>query len=218
MTRLFAPGCALMLYKPHLAERLRGLVAERVGPVEYLHACCRHVPPLPPGAEVVNVCPGCDRRYRQNYEHATTVSAWEIVAGHASVALPDYGGRPMSVLDACPTRDQARVHDAVREVVRRMNVTLVEPKRTRAEGTCCGDSLWGEAPADRVADAMRRKAATMPADEIVVYCVTCAKAMALGGKRPRYLVDLVFGEETAPGVTDPTEWHRQLDEYIESHI
>ena len=125
MTRLFAPGCALMLYKPHLAERLRGLVAERVGPVEYLHTCCRHVPPLPPGAEVVNVCPGCDRRYRQNYEAAATVSALEVVAAHPSVVLPDYGGRAMSILDACPTRDQARVHDAVREVVRRMNIRLI---------------------------------------------------------------------------------------------
>jgi hypothetical protein len=38
-----------------------------------------------------------------------------------------------------------------------------------------------------------------------------------GGKRPRYLVDLLFGEETVPGVCDPDAWLAQVDAFIEEH-
>jgi hypothetical protein len=37
--------------------------------------------------------------------------------------------------------------------------------------------------------------------------------MAIGGRNPRYMVDLLFSEETDPQITDTVEWHRQIDEY-----
>lgn len=57
----------------------------------------------------------------------------------------------------------------------------------------------------------------MPADEVLVYCVSCAKAMFIGGKRPHYLIDLLFNEETIPKTLDPDLWHQELDAFIESH-
>jgi len=217
MKRLFAPGCALMLYKPHLAERLHGLLVRNAGPMAMSLTCCRHIPPLPSGTEVINICPGCDRRYRENYPESGTASLWELLAGSAFFPFPDYQGREMTILDACPTRDQARVHDAVRELVRRMNITLREPRLTRTQSTCCGDSFWGTIPTEKVVLQMKKKAAKMPADEVVVYCVSCSKAMFVGGKRPRYLVDLLFGEDTLPGTCDPDPWHKEVDDYVASH-
>jgi Fe-S oxidoreductase len=217
MTKLFAPGCALMIYKPQLARRLHDILTGHFGFVDTLLTCCRHVPPLPSGAEVINVCPGCDRRYRGNYEDASTVSLWEVIAEHNLLSLPDYGRREMSIIDACPTRDQTSVHDAVRELARRMNIELVEPSATKTKSTCCGDSLWGNAPVGQVVNQMKRKAATMPVEDIIVYCVSCAKAMFVGGKRPRYLIDLLFEEDTVPQTYEPGAWHAQLDGFIGSH-
>ena len=57
----------------------------------------------------------------------------------------------------------------------------------------------------------------MPEDEVVVYCVSCIKAIAIGGRRPKYMVDLLFGEETEPQVTETVEWHKQIDEYVAAH-
>jgi hypothetical protein len=65
--------------------------------------------------------------------------------------------------------------------------------------------------------AMRKRAAQKPADEVVVYCVSCMKAMSLGGRKPRYLVDLLFGEDTVPGTLDPDTWHAELDNYVARH-
>ena len=217
MNRLFAPGCALMLYKPELAEKVHARLVQTLGPMELLLTCCRHVPPLPPGTQVVNVCPGCDRRYRENYKDSGTVSLWEVLARNAGFPFPDHGGRRMTIIDACPTWDQARVQDAVRELVRKMNITPVEPAKTRSRSTCCGDIFWGEIPTPEVVRQMEKKAAEMPEEEIFVYCVSCVKAMFVAGKRPRYLVDLLFGEETVPKTIDPDAWHKELDAFIENH-
>ena len=218
MKRVFAPGCALMIYKPHLAERLRDFLNGGLGPSSMFLTCCRHVPPLPAGTEVINVCPGCDRRYRENYSECTTVSLWELIAGTPSFPFPDYEGQEMTIIDACPTRDQTRVHDAVREAIRRMNITLVEPRLTKTRSTCCGDSFWGTLPTERVVSLMEKKASEMPLDDVIVYCISCVKAMFVGGKRPRYLVDLLFGEETIPQTYEPDPWHKELDEYVGNHM
>ena len=202
-----------MIYKPRLAERLHEILKENVGEMEMALACCQHVPPVKKGTEVINICPGCDRRYRENYEGSSTTSLWEVLAAGSFFSFPDYGGAEMSVIDACPTRDQGRVHEAVRELARRMNITVVEPRHTRTRGTCCGDSFWEKLPTPQVIKQMKKKAASMPADDVLVYCVSCAKAMFIGGKRPRYLVDLLFGEETERQTCDLEQWHREIDEF-----
>ncbi len=217
MQCVFAPGCALMLYKPHLADRVQAVLAKEVGGLPRHLTCCRHAPGLPWGTEVINVCPGCDRRYRNLYKGVTTRSLWEVLAHSRDFPFPDYRGRPMAVQDACPTRDQERVHEAVRTLLGKMNIQIVEPARTRTKGVCCGDTFYGTLPKAQVIGRMRDRAAEMPEQEVVVYCVSCVKAMHLGGRKPRYLVDLLFGEDTTPGVCDPDSWHAEVDRFIGTH-
>ncbi len=57
----------------------------------------------------------------------------------------------------------------------------------------------------------------MPSHEVIVYCVSCAKSMFNGGRRPRYLVDLLFNEDTVPKICEPDLWHAELQAYIDSH-
>jgi Fe-S oxidoreductase len=206
-----------MIYKPHLAERLHDILIRNKGPIEMFLTCCHHIPPLPAGTEMINICPGCDRRYRENYPDSWTVSLWEVLAEGSFFPFPDYAGKQMTISDACPTRNETRVHDAVRELVRKMNISLVEPRMTRTRSTCCGDSFWGVAPEPEVIAQMKKKAATMPVEDIITYCVSCSKAMFIGGKRPRYLIDLLFGEDTVPKTYLPAQWHKEVDDFIDSH-
>ncbi|MFH2041782.1 MAG: heterodisulfide reductase-related iron-sulfur binding cluster, partial [Acidobacteriota bacterium] len=184
---------------------------------ELLLTCCRHTPHIATDTQVINICPGCDRRYRENYDNPSTISLWELLAENETFPFPDYHSQKMTVIDACPTRDQDRVHDAVRALAERMNISLIEPTRTKRKSTCCGDTFFGVLPAEQVIDQMKAKAAEMSVDQVLVYCVSCSKSMFIGGKRPRYLVDLLFAEETVPKTYDPDQWHKELDEFIENH-
>jgi Fe-S oxidoreductase len=217
MPSVYAPGCALLIYRPHLAEKvLDFLNSEQTAVAEHL-TCCHHEPGLESGTVVINTCAGCDRRYRELYEGISTISLWEVLARSKTFPFPDYAGAEMSVHDACPTRTEERVHRAVRTLLERMNVTVVEPRRTGTRAVCCGDSSFGIVPDERVKEQMRNRAGEMPADDVVVYCVSCVKAMHIGGKKPRYLVDLLFGKDTTVGTFEPAAWHAQIDAFIAEH-
>lgn len=73
MKKIFAPGCALTIYKPYLADRLHTLLCENIENMDRLDICCRNKPLLEDNTEVINVCPGCDRRFRENYTNSTTI-------------------------------------------------------------------------------------------------------------------------------------------------
>jgi Fe-S oxidoreductase len=109
------------------------------------------------------------------------------------------------------------VLDAIRTLLGKMNVRIVEPSATRGKGVCCGDTFYGTLPVKQVLGLMAKRAGEMPVEDVVVYCVSCAKSMFNGGRRPRYLVDLLFGEETIAGTTDPDAWHAEVDRFIGTH-
>lgn len=217
MKTVFAPGCALFVYKPELGRKVSDFLNRYLGDIKEHVTCCRHEPNLEKETQIINTCAGCDRRYRQLYEGISTISLWEVLADSESFPFPDYNGKEMAILDACPTRDQERVHNAIRALLKRMNITVVEPQNTRTKSTCCGDSFYGILPVEEVKEQMKKRAAEMPAEDVVVYCVSCCKSMHIGGKRPRYLVDLLFGEETEIGTFEPDEWHKELEDFIKEH-
>jgi len=217
MKKVFAPGCALMLYKPHLADKILSVLNEHTGVSELHTDCCKREPRYKSKTEIINICPGCDKRFRMDYKNVTTVSLWEILSESKIFPFPDYQGISMSIIDACPTRDQTHIHDAIRILLKRMNIRLTEPDKTRTNGTCCGDTFYGSLPTPKVKELMVKRTAEMPEDHVAVYCISCTKSVFIGGKQPRYMVDLLFNEDTVPKTLEPDDWHRELDQYISLH-
>lgn len=214
---VFAPGCALMLYKPELAGKIHLFLNENLGKMDELNICCHHDPRFTEETQVINICPGCDKRFGNDYKRSFTISLWEILAENDSFPFPDYHGQTMSILDACPTRDQERVHNAIRRLLGKMNISLTEPAKTRTKSVCCGDSFYGVIPAEKVKEQMKKRTSEIPEENVVVYCVSCIKSIHIGGKKPRYIIDLLFGEDTVPKTFEPDEWHKELDSYIDLH-
>jgi Fe-S oxidoreductase len=214
---VFAPGCALMIYKPELAYKIHRLLIDNLGKMDMLMTCCQHEPNLSENSRVINVCPGCDKRFAKDYKGVSTVSLWEIIDENCFLDLTDFKGRRMSIIDACPTREEERVQNSIRSLLAKMNIRLVEPINTRRESTCCGDFYYGSMPTEKVKELMTEKALEMPVNEIVVHCVSCIMAVFNGGKKPQYIADLIFQEETLPKSFDLDEWHKELTKYIELH-
>jgi Fe-S oxidoreductase len=214
--QVYSPGCALMIYKPALGEKILAFLNEGPVAIPGHSICCRHNPGLAKGIQIINTCAGCDRRFRELYEGISTISLWEVLADSETFPFPDYGGAKMSIHDPCPIRTEERVHIAVRKLLQKMNIALAEPKAARTSSNCCGDSFYGSLPVERVREKMKRRAGEMPCEDVVVYCVSCIKSMHIGGKKPHHVVDLLFGEDTEAGITDPDAWHSAVRQYIDS--
>lgn len=214
----FNPGCALSLYKPDMEQKILAYLRRSIPDVQLHKVCCRHQPGLPEQSVIINVCAGCDRRFGSLYPNVSTVSLWEVIDRMDDFPFPNYQGAEMSIQDACPVRDRPEVHRAVRSLMRKMNISVVEAAAHGSESVCCGDSLYGAVEdLQTIHFAMRRRAESMPCRDVAVYCVSCIKAMHIGGRIPRYMVDLLWGERTDPQEYRTAEWHDQLERYIDAH-
>jgi hypothetical protein len=213
----FAPGCALMLYKPELSKKVHDYLNQSVGNMTLHLTCCRHEPILKEKTNIINICSGCNKRFKNNYSKTTTKSLWEIISKYESFPFPDYEGKTMTILDACPTRDEDQIHNAIRFLLRKMNINLVEPVKTRKDAICCGDSFYGVLPVSKVKEQMKIRTDEMPVNDVIVYCVSCINSVFIGGKQPRYLVDLLFNQKTLKKTIEPDAWHKKLDDYIAEH-
>lgn len=217
MGYVFAPGCALVIERSRSAEKIFQLLNQSIGSMDRLDICCRNHPELKKGTVVINVCAGCDRRFRENYDGCSTISLWEIIDQNAFWSFPDYRGKKMSVHDPCPVRSETRVHEAVRSLLEKMNIDIIEAEKIKTKSVCCGDSAWRQLPTDRIKQLMKKRAGQMPEDDVVVSCISCIKSMHIGEKTPHYLVDLLFGDKTEIGTYEPDDWHGQLEAYVERH-
>ncbi|MCW6108995.1 (Fe-S)-binding protein [Clostridium sporogenes] len=213
----FNPGCALSIYKPEIENKILKFLNENYGEVTLHKICCHHNPQLESGSLIINVCAGCDRRFRSLYEGISTISLWEVLDGLDAFQYPDYKGLKLSVHDACPVREKPQVHKAVRNLLKKMNIDVVETKFSGTNSICCGDDFYSKLPIEKVHQKMKERAESMPCNEVCVYCVSCIKSMYIGGKTPRHLIDLLIGQTTKPQIWDTVKWHEQLQDYIDKH-
>lgn len=99
MKYLYAPGCALMIYKPHLAEKLKTVIEEHYGKMETLLTCCFNTPELEPDTCIITPCSTCNNRYRTLYKECTSSYFLATLAESETFPFPDYQGISMSILD-----------------------------------------------------------------------------------------------------------------------
>lgn len=213
----FNPGCALNMEDPAAAQKLLALLNAHFGSVQFHSICCHHDPRLPEGSTILNNCAGCDRRFRSLYPGVSTISIWEVLDAAAGLPLPRYEGLTVSVHDSCSYRPKPQVHAAVRSLLRKMGVAIVESEYSGVNSVCCGDNFYGHVPLERVRAFQKKRAEQMPCSDVVVYCVSCVKSMAYGGKIPHHMADLVLGEPTLVRETRLDAYHDELSRYIEEH-
>ena len=213
----FNPGCALSIYKPEAEEKVLKILNQYFGRVKLHNVCCQHEPNLPEGSTIINNCAGCDRRFRSLYEGINTLSIWEVLDTIENLPLPDHSGLVVSVHDSCSYRPKPQVHQAVRSLLKKMNIQIVESAYSGTQSICCGDNFYGRIPIEAVHEFQKKRAKEMPCQDVVVYCVSCIKAMTIGGKTAHHMIDLFLNEETEPQETDLEIYHQALQIYIDAH-
>ena len=209
MHHFYAPGCALTLYKPQLADKLKTVIEQQYGPMDTWTSCCFNQTAPPEGAHLITPCATCAEQYAKQFPQCTTSFFLATLAESDDFPFPDYGGKAMSIQDTCTARSYPEYLAAVRKLLERMNIRLVEPAKTGSKAKCCGQVLYGKASIEKVENFMKTRAGEMPCEDVVVYCSSCIMSMTVGGRRPRYILDLLFGESTSlqAGIT---EWNQAL--------
>ena len=154
---MYAPGCALMCYKPHLAEKLKEIVESLYGPMDTLLPCCFNSPDLAEDTCVITPCATCAERYAKQREDISSLFFLAKLAESEDFPFPDYGGVSMSIQDTCSARKQPEVLEAIRRLLERMNIRLVEPAKSGTLTKCCGQVFYGKVETAKVEFQMKKR-------------------------------------------------------------
>lgn len=215
MNNLYVPGCALMSYKSHLADKLMNFLSSQYEDYHTLYNCCFNHPEINSETHILTPCVACMDVYeKRGYTVSFLLSD---IARSKDFPFPDYGGVTMSIQDTCYARKRPDVHETIRILLQRMNIHIIEPQATRARSKCCGQTFYGKVQTSKVEELMRKRADEMPSEDVVVYCSSCILGMSVGGKQPHYILDLLFGETTDMHDLHVDEWNKKLNDFKSKH-
>ncbi len=164
--------------------------------------------------QVLVACPSCYRVWKDHGMPVTVRSIYEQLAETSPLRTIEEPVR-LTVHDPCPTRDDLRVHEAVRKLLKGMGCSLREMKHHGRKTLCCGEGgaacyiapeSAGNWTSTRVEEA--------EGDYMVTYCAGCTHF--LGRLSPvGHVLDMFFEPaETMAGkvkiAVSPMTWLKRL--------
>ncbi|WP_041276491.1 pyridine nucleotide-disulfide oxidoreductase/dicluster-binding protein [Desulfosporosinus acidiphilus] len=220
---VFFPGCQLSASSPDQVEQVYKFLMENLsGGVGLMLRCCG-APADWAGEkdlyrnnsevlaaewehlgkpQIITACSTCHSMFRTKFPDI--VSLWELMA---DMELPVQGnklnGGKVAVQDACTTRHEPSIHNAVREILKKLNYDIEELPYSKELTKCCG---YG----GLMSFANRELAQTIVEDRIsesdvdyVAYCAMCRDRFASKGKRTLHILDLVFEDDLEQAAVKP---------------
>ncbi len=216
MATIYYPSCKYTAFSPAGSARISEIVRERYGFT--VAGCCRegHFA-LTADDTAVTVCNTCAAICAED-SPAKGRSIWEVLDEDDTFPLPDLHGAKMALQDCWRAYDRREVQQAVRSLLQKMQVSIVELPENREHTRYCGTTLYaplhkanGEFAPDRFIKRapglfvphskeqqealMREHCRLIPVEPVVCYCVPCTQGIQIGGKKGIHLMDLILGLE-----------------------
>jgi len=210
---VFFPGCQLSGSSPKHVEKVYNLLAEKLqGGVGLMLRCCG-APAKWAGEQeiyqkaqealleqwaslgkpqIIVACSSCFSMFK---DHLPVLSLWEVLNA-TDIPLPvNPTPYKVAVQDACSTRHEGSIHQAVRELLNKLNCQVEELPYSKELTKCCGfgglTAFANKALAKEIV-ASRSEESSL---DYVAYCAMCRDRFAASGKRILHLLDLIFPAE-----------------------
>lgn len=217
MKTIYFPSCNFTRQAPELSARIKAFLSERG--VE-ITGCCRvNHKALAPDCMALTICQTCRIIIEENHPDARCMSVFEYLDGLADFPFPDYGGEAMTVQDCYRAKNHPGERAAVRSLMRKMNINVVElPGR---EEEIDFDGAWMFRPVmegnrklapetfgrvekdlrpespEWVERYLREYCGRFETARVACYCNSCLAGLERGlpeGKRAAHLAELLFPE------------------------
>ena len=211
MTQYYYRGCKYLAHNPEGTERLfRYLKAHGVE----LSGCCSSDCLIPDEKDtIIYQCPTCGLILNESARKKEMLSIYEYLLRQGDFPWPDYDGRRLTVQDCWRMRENRAYMESIRQVLKRMNITVLEIEQNFEKTDFCGRTLYQIpspryeklAPKALVEKAiftpcseeeqimlMKENSLRYPTEEVACYCTGCLKGINDGGNKGVHVLDLVL--------------------------
>ena len=240
MSKYYIASCVFTWHYPQLSQRAQayaekqGLTVVRCCVPKYkLEHFTGHMPAayqdtwaaLPDsgdfvaGDTVYTLCHNCSAIIEETKPGVTVKSLWELMDEDPDFSYPDFTGHTMILQDCWRAFDRTAEQDAVRSLLKKMKITVVEQEERREKTDFCGVSTLRPAPPrnlklapqrfvhnanvqgkfeDCTPEEQKRRMTEycqrFNGKEVVSYCPYCMEGLLLGGARAKHLAELAFNQ------------------------
>lgn len=217
MSTIYYPSCKLKAGFPKTAQVATAYMDGR-GAV--IGACCRgEATKASVGDTAVFNCNTC-AIFLDEWANADVLkSIYEVLDADGSFDFPDYGGKTFAVQDCWRANDRPNIRKAIRSLAHKMNVEVIEVEGNGDGCMFCGGStmmpmpphypqyaprrfgerlpdwIFKELLEDERRERMKAHCVAIPVDDVICNCTGCTSGIAVGGKNPVHILELVFGTE-----------------------
>jgi len=174
------------------------------------------------GDNVYTLCHNCLAIIEETKPEVNERSLWEYISEDESFPFPNYKGRTVTLQDCWRTYDRRPEQEAVRAILDKMNIQVVERLDNFEKTNFCGYTLYepciprnaamaprrfvDQAEGKFIEDTQEEKQTLMEAhcrtfetDEVVAYCHYCQAGLELGGADVIHIAGLLFEPEKYGG-------------------
>ena len=240
MEKFFVASCVFTEEYPELSRKIQAYV-KRVFALPIIRCCVAnykveefekrmpdwyrdewreitHYENFPANSTMVSLCHNCSAIFEERHPEIQRQSLWELILEDKNFSYPDYHGEKMTVQDCWRQKENRAEQNAVREILRRMNVEIVELADNYEKTKFCGYSLYQPQPprnaklapkrflygaeglfqehtAEEKRRLMQEYCAKISTEKVVAYCHYCVRGLKLGGKQGLHLASLLFESE-----------------------
>jgi Fe-S oxidoreductase len=212
----FFPGCALAGTHPAAVRRTFALLKKTEPDMGMILDCClkpshdlgrqaffdRHFTALLHRLEkkrvqqIIVACPSCYAVFKEHAPHLNTRTAYELLA-RAGVKPVRTSVTSVAVHDACQTRFDPNIHQAVRDIIKRAGLSVAELPDNRINTCCCGEGAAAGFVSPELADSWTRgRLDAFKQTPTACYCAGCTQRFNKNAAT-FHLLDLFVAPEKA---------------------
>ena len=212
----YFPSCKFTQMKPETSEKIKQFM-ETYG--VRVAGCCRPGHKVLTGWDVtaITICETCSIIVRENRPGAKNISLYEFVDRLADFPFPDYNGKAITLQDCYRAKNRDAEKTAIRSVLRKMNVKIIELPGTDEELRFDGGFLFapispsnlqlapcrfGEIQKDVTVKSpeeidtwLKEYCGRFNTDRVACYCNSCYTGLKQGlpeGKSAVHVAELLF--------------------------
>ena len=241
MAEYYIASCVFTSQFPELSLRIQNYVRERFGytvvrccvprykirefeekmPEGALRECWSSLPDsglFAADDSVYSLCHNCNNIIGEMHPGVQVHSLWELIDSDSAFSFPNFHGLRAYVQDCWRSRDRIDEQNAVRSLLTKMNINVMELSDGREQTDFCGVSLYRPQPPrnprlapkhyvegavgkfiphspEEQEEIMRKYCRQFGSDKVVCYCHYCYEGLQIGGADASHLAQLLFAED-----------------------
>ena len=147
---------------------------------------------------IYTACPNCYKTLGN--EGFEVKSIWPLIDEYfPSEKSGIHAGKAMMIHDPCTARNNIADHEAVRSIMKKLGIEVLEFENNREKTLCCGKiNMTMALDNEKGMKLLEKRTSQCNSSDVVSYCASCVHSFGLAGKNGIHVAELIISKKLSP--------------------